>query len=152
MNLRTKLFVHHENAVISLGEVGVLPMDESKVVMKGRLGPGMMISVDLTSGQVCHHSFRPNLSGYLSIRPSLSLAISHSGHQSLFLEPREKTFSGRSNRHHKTFTAGNFSGDGFFLHRNERLEEISNFSQTIGARKPSTRVFPAGDCISRVGV
>lgn len=28
-------------------------MDESKVVMKGRLGPGMMISVDLTSGQVC---------------------------------------------------------------------------------------------------
>ncbi|KAK3446566.1 hypothetical protein EUGRSUZ_A02249 [Eucalyptus grandis] len=32
--------------------VGVLPMDESKVTMKGRLGPGMMISVDLTSGQV----------------------------------------------------------------------------------------------------
>ncbi|KAK9740733.1 hypothetical protein RND81_03G056400 [Saponaria officinalis] len=32
--------------------VGVLPMDESKVIMKGRLGPGMMISVDLPSGQV----------------------------------------------------------------------------------------------------
>lgn len=28
-------------------------MDESKVIMKGRLGPGMMITVDLTSGQVC---------------------------------------------------------------------------------------------------
>lgn len=34
-------------------QVGVLPMDESKVVMKGRLGPGMMITVDLQSGQVC---------------------------------------------------------------------------------------------------
>lgn len=33
-------------------KVGVLPTDDSKVVMKGRLGPGMMISVDLTSGQV----------------------------------------------------------------------------------------------------
>ena len=33
-------------------QVGVLPMDESKVTMKGRLGPGMMISVDLESGQV----------------------------------------------------------------------------------------------------
>ncbi|KAJ0978810.1 hypothetical protein J5N97_014284 [Dioscorea zingiberensis] len=33
-------------------QVGVLPMDESKVVMKGRLGPGMMITVDLESGQV----------------------------------------------------------------------------------------------------
>lgn len=31
----------------------MLPMDESKVTMKGRLGPGMMISVDLSSGQVC---------------------------------------------------------------------------------------------------
>lgn len=28
-------------------------MDESKVTMKGRLGPGMMITVDLLSGQVC---------------------------------------------------------------------------------------------------
>jgi len=27
-------------------------MDESKVTMKGRLGPGMMISVDLENGQV----------------------------------------------------------------------------------------------------
>ena len=28
-------------------------MDESKVTMKGRLGPGMMITVDLLRGQVC---------------------------------------------------------------------------------------------------
>lgn len=30
----------------------MLPMDESKVTMKGRLGPGMMITVDLSGGQV----------------------------------------------------------------------------------------------------
>nr|CAN80924.1 hypothetical protein VITISV_003442 [Vitis vinifera] len=47
--------------------------------------------------------------------------------------------SGRSNRRQKTFTAGDFSGDVFFPHRKERLEEISNFSQSIGARKPPTR-------------
>lgn len=34
-------------------QVGVVPMDESKVIAKGRLGPGMMITVDLLSGQVC---------------------------------------------------------------------------------------------------
>lgn len=28
-------------------------MDESKVTMKGRLGPGMMITADLQTGQVC---------------------------------------------------------------------------------------------------
>lgn len=38
--------------VIGHIQVGVIPMDESKVVMKGRLGPGMMITVDLQSGQV----------------------------------------------------------------------------------------------------
>ncbi|RVW96996.1 hypothetical protein CK203_032379 [Vitis vinifera] len=37
-----------------------------------------------------------------------------------------------------TFPA-NFSGDVFFPHRKERLEEISNFSQSTGARKPPTR-------------
>eukprot|EP00262_Sarcandra_glabra_P009426 TRINITY_DN2380_c0_g1_i2.p1 TRINITY_DN2380_c0_g1~~TRINITY_DN2380_c0_g1_i2.p1 ORF type:complete len:1655 (+),score=354.53 TRINITY_DN2380_c0_g1_i2:80-4966(+) len=41
-----------DNVVYVASEVGVLPMDESKVVMKGRLGPGMMISVNLQSGQV----------------------------------------------------------------------------------------------------
>nr|QCL11107.1 chloroplast ferredoxin-dependent glutamate synthase [Aegilops speltoides] len=37
-------------------EVGVIPMDESKVVMKGRLGPGMMITVDLETGQVLENT------------------------------------------------------------------------------------------------
>ncbi|GAB4843935.1 Ferredoxin-dependent glutamate synthase [Ancistrocladus abbreviatus] len=41
-----------DNIVYVASEVGVLPMDESKVMMKGRLGPGMMISVNLPSGQV----------------------------------------------------------------------------------------------------
>lgn len=47
---KIKLFQSYWSIFI---QVGVVPMDESKVVMKGRLGPGMMISVDLTSGQVC---------------------------------------------------------------------------------------------------
>ncbi|KAI3472270.1 hypothetical protein Pfo_029758 [Paulownia fortunei] len=34
-----------DNVVYVASEVGVLPMDDSKVVMKGRLGPGMMITV-----------------------------------------------------------------------------------------------------------
>ncbi|KAK9290496.1 hypothetical protein L1049_008666 [Liquidambar formosana] len=41
-----------DNVVYVASEVGVLPMDESKVIAKGRLGPGMMITVDLLSGQV----------------------------------------------------------------------------------------------------
>ncbi|KAI3857928.1 hypothetical protein MKW98_011194 [Papaver atlanticum] len=41
-----------DNVVYVASEVGVLPMDESKVIMKGRLGPGMMITVDLQNGQV----------------------------------------------------------------------------------------------------
>ncbi|KAM6571661.1 ferredoxin-dependent glutamate synthase 1, chloroplastic/mitochondrial [Cannabis sativa] len=41
-----------DNVVYVASEVGVVPMDESKVTMKGRLGPGMMITVDLINGQV----------------------------------------------------------------------------------------------------
>ncbi|KAL7097751.1 hypothetical protein ACP275_10G162700 [Erythranthe tilingii] len=41
-----------DNVVYVASEVGVLPIEDSKVVMKGRLGPGMMITVDLSSGQV----------------------------------------------------------------------------------------------------
>ena len=41
-----------DNVVYVASEVGVLPMDESKITTKGRLGPGMMIAVDLTTGQV----------------------------------------------------------------------------------------------------
>ncbi|XP_073017291.1 ferredoxin-dependent glutamate synthase, chloroplastic-like [Primulina eburnea] len=41
-----------DNVVYVASEVGVLPTDDSKVLMKGRLGPGMMITVDLQNGQV----------------------------------------------------------------------------------------------------
>ncbi|XP_073139676.1 ferredoxin-dependent glutamate synthase, chloroplastic-like [Henckelia pumila] len=41
-----------DNVVYVASEVGVLPTDDSKVIMKGRLGPGMMITVDLPTGQV----------------------------------------------------------------------------------------------------
>ncbi|KAL6530542.1 Ferredoxin-dependent glutamate synthase [Orobanche minor] len=41
-----------DNVVYVASEVGVVPTDDSKVAMKGRLGPGMMITVDLHSGQV----------------------------------------------------------------------------------------------------
>lgn len=42
----------NDDIVYVASEVGVLPMDESKVIMKGRLGPGMMIAVDLEKGEV----------------------------------------------------------------------------------------------------
>ncbi|XP_014489740.1 ferredoxin-dependent glutamate synthase, chloroplastic isoform X2 [Vigna radiata var. radiata] len=41
-----------DNMVYVASEVGVVPVDDSKVVLKGRLGPGMMITVDLPGGQV----------------------------------------------------------------------------------------------------
>ncbi|KAK7290782.1 hypothetical protein RIF29_05466 [Crotalaria pallida] len=41
-----------DNMVYVASEVGVVPVDESKVTLKGRLGPGMMITVDLPGGQV----------------------------------------------------------------------------------------------------
>ncbi|GLT28040.1 hypothetical protein SLA2020_029970 [Shorea laevis] len=41
-----------DNVVYVASEVGVVPVDDSRVTMKGRLGPGMMITVDLLSGQV----------------------------------------------------------------------------------------------------
>ncbi|KAG6517239.1 hypothetical protein ZIOFF_020619 [Zingiber officinale] len=41
-----------DDMVYVASEVGVLPMDDSKVISKGRLGPGMMITVDLQSGEV----------------------------------------------------------------------------------------------------
>lgn len=43
----------HRSEDYMVVQVGVVPMDESKVTMKGRLGPGMMITVDLIKGQVC---------------------------------------------------------------------------------------------------
>ena len=66
------------------------------------------------------------------------MTVFHSGHL-----PQTPKLFGRSNRRQKTFTAGNFSGElfrrRFFLHRKERLEEISNLSQSTGTRNPSTR-------------
>ncbi|MQL77895.1 hypothetical protein Taro_010312 [Colocasia esculenta] len=50
--LRPARYWRTEDIVYVASEVGVLPMDESKVTMKGRLGPGMMITVDLENGQV----------------------------------------------------------------------------------------------------
>lgn len=41
-----------DDMVYVASEVGVLSMDESNVIAKGRLGPGMMITVDLQNGQV----------------------------------------------------------------------------------------------------
>eukprot|EP00252_Welwitschia_mirabilis_P016848 TRINITY_DN3745_c0_g1_i1.p1 TRINITY_DN3745_c0_g1~~TRINITY_DN3745_c0_g1_i1.p1 ORF type:complete len:1624 (+),score=368.74 TRINITY_DN3745_c0_g1_i1:479-5350(+) len=41
-----------DDIVYVASEVGVLSMDESNVILKGRLGPGMMISVDLEKGEV----------------------------------------------------------------------------------------------------
>ncbi|KAK1295204.1 hypothetical protein QJS10_CPA16g01043 [Acorus calamus] len=52
MILVPEAYKNHPTLMKKYPEVGVLPMDESKVVMKGRLGPGMMIAVDLQSGQV----------------------------------------------------------------------------------------------------
>ncbi|RVW52696.1 Retrovirus-related Pol polyprotein from transposon RE1 [Vitis vinifera] len=86
----------------------------------------------------------------------ISLAISQSDHLSLSLSFRSSVPVLRAKgenfpvsrivvRKHSppaTFPAnfsGEFSGDGFFLHRKERLEEISNLSQSTGTRNPSTR-------------
>ncbi|MDY6783064.1 MAG: glutamate synthase large subunit [Cyanobacteriota bacterium] len=41
-----------EGTVIVGSEAGVVPIDESKIVEKGRLGPGQAIAVDLESGEV----------------------------------------------------------------------------------------------------
>ena len=72
---------------------------------------------------------------------NLPMTVFHSGHLSHPLK-----LSGRSNRRQKTFTVGDFSGDVFFRHRphrKERLEEISNLSQSTGTRNPSTRLTRA---------
>ena len=89
-----------------------------------------------------HLLFRPSFIPAKSLWPSLNPIISLSGHlsfrPSLPVINSGKRLSGRSNRRQKTFTAGDFSGDVFFPHRKDRLEEISNFSQSTGARKPPT--------------
>ena len=92
-----------------------------------------------------HLLFRPSLIPAKSLWPYLNpiISLSHSGHQSLFSEPKEKTLFDQSNRRQKTLIAGKIFRRTFrrrfFLHRKERLEEISNLSQSTGTRNPSTR-------------
>ncbi|RVX03474.1 hypothetical protein CK203_027950 [Vitis vinifera] len=85
----------------------------------------------------------------------ISLVISQSDHLSLSFQSSvpvlrakgENAFrsveSSSENTHRRQNFPANFSGelsgDGFFLHRKERLEEIFNLSQSTGTRNPSTR-------------
>ena len=108
-----------------------------------------------------HLLFRPSLipakSFWPYLNPIISLSLSHSGHQSLFSEPREKTLSSQSNSRQKTLTAGNFSGelsgDGFFSTPQGApggdLQFVPKHRNQKPIHAPPTRVFPAGDCISR---
>ena len=116
-----------------------------------------------------HLLFRPSLIPAKSFWPylnpiiSLSLSLSHSGHQSLFSEPREKTLSSQSNSRQKTLTAGNFSGELFRRTFRRRffstpqgapggdLQFVPKHRNQKPIHAPPTRVFPAGDCISRAG-
>ena len=97
-----------------------------------------------------HLLFRPSLIPAKSFWPYLNPIIS------LSLIPAISPCSQSQGRKHfpvsrivvrkhsppATFPAnfsGELSGDGFFLHRKERLEEISNLSQSTGTRNPSMR-------------
>ena len=99
-----------------------------------------------------HLLFRPSLIPAKSFWPYLNPIIS----LSLSLIPAISPCSQSQGRKHfpvsrivvrkhsppATFPAnfsGELYGDGFFLHRKERLEEISNLSQSTGTRNPSTR-------------
>ena len=108
-----------------------------------------------------HLLFRPSLipakSLWPYLNPIISLSLSHSGHQSLFSEPREKTLSGQSNRRQKTLTAGNFSGELFrrrFFSTPQGapggdLQFLPKHRSQKTTHALATPVFPAGDCISR---
>ena len=80
-----------------------------------------------------------------SILGNFPVIVFHFGHLSHL-----PNLSGQSDHRQKTLIAGNFSGeffpatsgDVFFRHRpyhKERLEEISNFCQSIGTRNSTTR-------------
>ncbi|MFZ4764838.1 MAG: glutamate synthase large subunit [Roseimicrobium sp.] len=54
--LRPSRFKLTEDGIFALGsEVGIIPMDERKVVKKGRLAPGQMVSVDTIHGKVTYN-------------------------------------------------------------------------------------------------
>jgi len=47
--------VTRDGLVVAASETGVLPVAPGRVLERGRLGPGEMLAVDLTSGEVLHH-------------------------------------------------------------------------------------------------
>nr|CAN64661.1 hypothetical protein VITISV_034785 [Vitis vinifera] len=91
-----------------------------------------------------HLLFRPSFIPAKSLWPSLNPTISLSGHLSfrssvpVLRAKGENAFqsvkSSSQNIHRRQLFRRQF-----FLHRKERLEEISNFSQSTGAKKPSKR-------------
>ncbi|RVW69693.1 Retrovirus-related Pol polyprotein from transposon TNT 1-94 [Vitis vinifera] len=119
---------NRDDRIGSISGAALLPhpskVERMLILLLSRTGLAWLM--ELASG-IRRPSFIPAKSLWPSLIPP-SLPVINSG----------KRLSGRSNRRQKTFTAGDFSGDVFFLHCKERLEEISNFSQSIGARKPPT--------------
>lgn len=55
--LRPARFVVTSDGLVVCGsEVGIVPIDDAKVVRKGKVGPGQMIAVDLATGQFSENS------------------------------------------------------------------------------------------------
>jgi len=50
-----------DDLIYVASEVGVLDIDAADVTMKGRLGPGMMICVNLESGEVTFENLQPGM-------------------------------------------------------------------------------------------
>ncbi|MGF1447597.1 MAG: glutamate synthase large subunit [Pikeienuella sp.] len=46
--------VTRDGLVIAGSEIGMVPVDETQVVEKGRLGPGQLLAIDLAEGRLCH--------------------------------------------------------------------------------------------------
>ncbi|RVX23597.1 Retrovirus-related Pol polyprotein from transposon TNT 1-94 [Vitis vinifera] len=115
---------------------------------------GVSVSGDVELGKfVCNHLFKMEPENTAIIHSGqISLAISQSDHLSLWpslipvISPCSQS-QGRKRfpvgrivvRKHSPPALSELFRRRFFLHRKERLEEISNFSQSTGARKPSTR-------------
>ncbi|MCE0483414.1 MAG: glutamate synthase large subunit [Methylacidiphilales bacterium] len=54
--LRPSRYKITEDGLVCLGsEVGLLPIDDSEVIEKGRLGPGEMIAIDTVKGKLLHN-------------------------------------------------------------------------------------------------
>ncbi|RVW92783.1 hypothetical protein CK203_042598 [Vitis vinifera] len=104
--------------------------------------------------QVVQDAQKGNISQAIIHFGQVSLAISQSDHLSLWPSLISAISPCSQSQGRKRFSVGrlvvrkhsppvtfpaNFSDDVFFPHRKERLEEITNFSQSTGARKPPTR-------------